>query len=161
MVNPYCTLLFSRKEIIKFSVEALVSALYNCLIGCIVITRGYRPWNTANTTADICLLTENSNKIPKQNVKFVQTFFISHLVALRATMGHWQGGSHTHPILITKLFQVWPEGHRKPRNEVGSQSLNEHISGIWCREPPILSITFYPMRHSPEKCTRNNWLSFC
>ena len=75
MVSPYCSLLFSRKEIIKFSVEALVSALYNCLIGCIVITRGYRPWNTANTTADICLLTENSNKNTETKCKVCSKFF--------------------------------------------------------------------------------------
>ena len=51
-------------------------------------------------------------KTIKQIVKFVHTFFfVSHLPTLRPTLGHWQGGSLTHLMLITALFQVQPEGH--------------------------------------------------
>ena len=59
LVSLYCTLLFSRKEVIRFSEVALVFACCNCLIGCIKIAQGYQPRNTANTTVDICLLVKN------------------------------------------------------------------------------------------------------
>ena len=60
-VSPYCTLLFSRKKNIKFPEVTLVTDHCNCLTNCIMIARGFRPWNTANTTADNYLLVENSN----------------------------------------------------------------------------------------------------
>ena len=47
-VSPYYTLLFSRKENIKFPEIALVAVHCNCLISCIMITWGCRPWNTTN-----------------------------------------------------------------------------------------------------------------
>ena len=72
---PYCTLLFSRKEIINFSEAALVSVDFNCLIGSFVFALGYRTWNIANTTAGICLPPKTAIKTLKQNVKFVETFF--------------------------------------------------------------------------------------
>ena len=96
MVSPYFTLLFSRKEITKFSELALVSVHFNCLIGCIVIMRGYWLWNTANTTADIYLLVENRNKNTKTKFKVCSNFFISHMAALRPTLGHSQRGTLTH-----------------------------------------------------------------
>ena len=65
----------------------------------------------------------------KRNVKFVQTFF-SYLAALGATLGHWQGGSITHLMFVTTLFQIRLEGHGKPRNEVGPKSMTERISGL-------------------------------
>ena len=105
LVSPNCTLLFSRKEIITFFEAALESVHCHCLVHCIVIARGYRPWSTVNT-ADICLLIKNANKNTKIKCK---VFFISHLATLRLTLGHWQGGSFTHPMLITTLFQVPPE----------------------------------------------------
>ena len=45
-------------------------------------------------------------KTLKQNVKFVQAVFISHLVSLRPTLGYWQGSRLTHLMLIGKLLQV-------------------------------------------------------
>ena len=42
-------------------------------------------------------------------VKFVRTFFISHLAALRPTLSHVLEGSFTHSMLITAAFQVQPE----------------------------------------------------
>ena len=48
--------------------------------------------------------------------------FINHLAALRPTLGHWQGGNLTYPMLITALFQARAEGHWEPCNEFGSQS---------------------------------------
>ena len=93
LVNPYCTLLFPRKENFKFFKVALVSVHCNYLIVCTVIARDYQRWNTANATADISLLVKNSNKNTDIKCKVVQTFFISRLAALRPTLGHWEGGS--------------------------------------------------------------------
>ena len=61
-VSPSCTLFFFNKENIKFSEVALVVVHCNCLIGCIMNVRAYRPWNNANTTADTYFLVENGNK---------------------------------------------------------------------------------------------------
>ena len=47
-------------------------------------------------------------------------------------------------MLITTLFQVRPEGHREPRNEVGFQSLTGRISGIQAGNFPILNIICHP-----------------
>ena len=83
-------------------------------------------------------------KTPKQNVRFVKIFFISHLAALVPTFVHRHRGSLTHPVLITTLFQVRPEGHGELHNEIGSQSLAKRISRIRTRNLSILSIRCYP-----------------
>lgn len=54
-------------------------------------------------------------------------FFISYLTAARQTLGHWQGCSFTHPMLITVLFLGWLKGHHKSIDETGSQSPRECI----------------------------------
>ena len=120
MVSPYCTVLFSRKENIKFSGVAFVSVHCNFLIGCIIIAWGYWSWDTASTIGYIYLLVKNSNKCTRTKSKFIQTFFISNVAALRPTYGCWQGGSLTQYLLITILFQVRPKGLRMPCNEVES-----------------------------------------
>ena len=140
LASLYCSLLFSRKGIIKFTEVALVSVHCNCLIGWTVIVRRYRPWNTIDTTMDICLLVKNSNK---KNVRFAQTFFISHFAALRPTLGHWQGGSLIHSMLITTLLQVPLDVCREPRNNVCSNSMTERISGIRDGNLPIRNVTCY------------------
>ena len=71
------TLLFSKKKIIKFSEVALVYVHCNCLIDYIVTPRGYQPWNTANTTADICLLVKNGNKNSEAKYKVCSNIFLS------------------------------------------------------------------------------------
>ena len=40
----------------------------------------------------------------------------------RQTLGHYPGGSRTHPLLITAFLHVRPEGHWEPRNEVAALS---------------------------------------
>ena len=76
---------------------ALLSVHCSCLIGWIVIVRGYRPWNTGNTAMYICLLVESGNTKTKTECKVGSNFFyINHLAGLRLTLGHWQGGSLTH-----------------------------------------------------------------
>ena len=88
LVNPYCSLLFSRKEIIKF---------FSCLS--IAIAWSVELWSWEDIGLEILLilqwifacLSKTAIKKPKQNVKFDQAFFTSHLAALRPTLGHWQG----------------------------------------------------------------------
>ena len=135
MVSPYFTLLFSRKEITKFSELALVSVHFNCLIGCIVIMRGYWLWNTANTTADIYLLVENRNKNTKTKFKVCSNFFYQPYGCPKANFGP-----------LTKryphsLFQVRPKGHRELRNEVESPTLIKRVSGIRAGHLSNLSVT--------------------
>ena len=47
-------------------------------------------------------------------------------------------------MLIATLFQIQPKVHREPRNEVGSQSLTERISGIRTGNSVILSVMCCP-----------------
>ena len=56
-------------------------------------------------------------------------FFNCYLATPRSILGHYQGGSFTHPMLITVLLHIQPEnlGHREP--------CNDH-SGHWGINPP-------------------------
>ena len=141
-VSPCCTLLFSQKESIMSFKVIWIAVHYNCLIGWIMIAWGYRPGNAANTTTDICLLIENNNKNTENWKAFFKLFFISHLAAPRPTLGQWQGGSHTHLMLITTLFQVLPEGHREPLNNIGPQSLAQCVSVTRAGNLLILNVTY-------------------
>ena len=47
-------------------------------------------------------------------------FFNCYLAVPQPTLSHSQGDSLTNPMLITAFVHVRPEGHREPRNEVGS-----------------------------------------
>ena len=72
---------------------------------------------------------------------FLIDFYLYYLRAPRPTMGHWRGDSLTHPILIAALYQVWPEGHREPRNEVES---HKPVPAHWLNQNLlILSLTRY------------------
>ena len=61
-------------------------------------------------------------------------FFDCYLAVPRSTLGHNRGDSLTNPMLTTALVQVPPEGHREPRNEVGSLYPAEHLEPL-NREP--------------------------
>ena len=69
------------------------------------------------------------------------------MTAPRPTLGHYRGDSLSHPMLITCVLHIRPEGHRelmlitcvlrirpegqqKPRNEVGSLSPAERLVGF-------------------------------
>ena len=69
------------------------------------------------------------------------------MTAPRPTLGHYRGDSLTHPMLITCVLHIRPEGHRElmlitcvlrirpegqqePRNEVGSLSPAERLVGF-------------------------------
>ena len=61
----------------------------------------------------------------KSFAKIVQTFidfFKCYLAASRPTLNHYRGGSLTHPMLITCVLHIRPEGHQEPRSEVRSLS---------------------------------------
>ena len=68
-VSPYCTLFFSRKEKFKFFKVALSVLHCNGAVGCIMKVWGYQHWNTANTTLDIYLLSENGHKSTQTRCK--------------------------------------------------------------------------------------------
>ena len=129
LVSPWCTLLFSKKEISKFSEVALKYVHYNYLIGSFWSRGGidleippvpqrrsvnfsteinFHLWvfsrflNCTNGTKSrnaqhICLLVKSDNKNTGKKSKVCSnSFFISHLAALRSTLGNWQGSSLTH-----------------------------------------------------------------
>ena len=65
---------------------------------------------------------------------FILTFFFNcYLAVPRPTLGYFRGDSLPNPMLITVFLLIWPEGHWKPRNEVGSLSPVEHLSRVWTR----------------------------
>ena len=74
LVSPYFTLLFSRKENLKFSELALVTVDCSCLVGCIMIVRTYLPWNTANTIAGIYVLVEKGNQNTETKCKVCSNY---------------------------------------------------------------------------------------
>ena len=102
MVSPYCSLLFSSIEVIKFSEVALLSFHCYCLIGCMMVAWWYRSWNTANTTADICLLIENGKKKPIEK-KFIvfSNFLYQSFGCPEANLG-----SLTHSMIITTIVSI-------------------------------------------------------
>ena len=127
MVKIYCSLLLSRKEVIKFSEVALVSVHRNYLIGWIVTVKGYRSWNTNNTKMDIYLLVENGTKKTKHEV--CSNFFSQPFGCTKVNFGSVTR-RQPHSMLITVIFQVWPELYRDPPNKVGSHSMTKCISAI-------------------------------
>ena len=68
-INPYCILLFSRKQNFKFFEVALPAVLCNGAVGCIMNVWEYQHWNTAITTLDIYLFFENGHKNPQTRCK--------------------------------------------------------------------------------------------
>ena len=72
------------------------------------------------------------------------------MVAPQSTLGHYRGGSLTHPMLITCVLHIWPEGHREPRNEVGSLSPAEHIVGFEPGTFRFWSQCLNPLGHFPH-----------
>ena len=129
-----------------FSEVVLVAVHCNWLIGYIMITRGYRPYDTATTQRIFTCLLKTAIKTLIQNLKFVHFFIYQPFGCPKPTFGLCQGGNLTHPMLITVAFHVRLDGHREPSNEVGSQNLYECISGVWVRNLLILfsvTILFY------------------
>ena len=77
-------------------------------------------------------------------------FFSCYLAAPRPTLGHSQGDSLTNLVLITAFAHIQPEGHREPRNKVGSLSLAEHLAGFEPGTFRFLLQCLNPLGHSPH-----------
>ena len=65
-----------------------------------------------------------------KNHWILSAFFNCYLAAPQPTLGHYQGGSLTHPMLITCILHIWPEGQQESHSEVGSLSPSEHLVGF-------------------------------
>ena len=64
-------------------------------------------------------------------------------------------------MLITAFLQVRPEGHREPRNEVGSLSPAEGLAGF---EPVTFRFWLQhlnPPDHSPQRIAKKFLRNFC
>ena len=70
-----------------------------------------------------------------QKIKFIFNFFFEifffncYLTAPLPTLGHYRGGSLTHPMLIS-LLHFRPEDHQEPHNDVGSLSPTDCLLGF-------------------------------
>ena len=83
--------------------------------------------------------------------KSINFFFFNCFLAVpRPTLGHSQGDSLTNPMLITAFVHIRPEGHREPRNEVGSLSPAEHLVGFEPGTFRFLLQRLNPLGYSPQ-----------
>ena len=57
-------------------------------------------------------------------------FFFNYLTVSQPTLYYYHRDSLTDPMLITVFVHIQPEGHREPRNEVGSLSPAERLVGF-------------------------------
>ena len=76
--------------------------------------------------------------------------FNCFLAVPRPTLGHSQGDSLTNPILITAYVRIRLEGHREPRNQVGSLSPAERLVGFKPGTFRFLFQRINPLGHSPR-----------
>ena len=81
------------------------------------------------------ILFSSSSKIVRRNAsrkeKKNKTILLSYyLAAPWPTLDHYQGDSLTYWMLITVFLHFQPEGHRKPRSEVGSLGLAVPLVGF-------------------------------
>ena len=69
------------------------------------------------------------------HISHFELYFCNYyLAAPLQILGHYRGDRVTHPILVTVLYLLRPERHRKPRDEAGSLSPAKSLPG-WNREP--------------------------
>ena len=96
------------------------------------------------------ILLTDSNHLIKDNIQFsckCYVFFNCHLAAPRPTLGHYRGGSLTHPMLNTCVLHIQPEGYCEPRNKVGSLSPAEYLVGFEPRTFWFWSQCLNPLGH--------------
>ena len=82
--------------------------------------------------------------MPLDLVYMLHIFSNRYLAVPRPTLGHYRAGSLTHPMLITSVLHIRPEGHRGPRSEVGSLSPAKRLVGF---EPGTFQL--WSLRHVP------------
>ena len=68
--------------------------------------------------------------MPLDLVYMLHIFSNRYLGVPRPTLSHYRAGSLTHPMLITCVLHIRPEGHRGPHSEVGSLSPAERLVGF-------------------------------
>ena len=109
------------------------------------IMRGYRPWNTINTTMGISLLVKNgNNNNNNKKCKVCWNFFYQSFGCTKAKFGLLTRRQSHSLVLITTLFQVRPKANREPCSNVGNNSMTERISEIWAGKLLILNVTCCP-----------------
>ena len=64
----------------------------------------------------------------KRVIEIIKGFF--QLLFGCPMASHYRGGSLNHPIIITCVLNIQPEGHREPRSKVGSLSPAEYLLGF-------------------------------
>ena len=72
------------------------------------------------------------------------------MAAPRPTLGHYQGGSLTHPMFITCILHIPPKGHQESHNKVGSLPLAECLVGFELETLGFWSQHLNPLGHSPK-----------
>ena len=65
-------------------------------------------------------------------------------------VGHYQGNSLTHPMLIIAFYIFNPKVTGESCSEVGSPKPGWVSSGVWTRNLPILIQCLNPLGHSPQ-----------
>ena len=89
-----------------------------------------------------------------ENISVYDVFFFTcYLAAPRPTLSHYRGGSLTHPMLITCILHIQPEGHWQPRNKVGSLSLAKRLVGFEPETFQFWSQRLNPIGHSSYKAS--------
>ena len=85
--------------------------------------------------------------------------FNCYLAAPRPTLVHYRGGSLSHPMLITCVLHIRPEGHQEPCNKVGSLRPVECLEGFRPRTFQFWSQHLKPLGHSPVSLAHlKSWL---
>ena len=97
---------------------------------------------------------ENGKNQPKKEIDFFNCCF---LAAPWPNLGHYREASLTHPMLITCVLHIWPEGHLEPCSKVGSLSPAEHLVEF---EPGTFwfwSQRLKPLGHSKKMIIKMNF----
>ena len=85
-------------------------------------------------------------------------FFNCYLAAPQPALGHYRGGSLTHPMLITCVLHIKPEGHWEPCSEVASLSPAKRLVGFELGTFRFWSQCLNPLGHfstnSKQNCTK-------
>ena len=112
LVSLYCTLLFSRKENIKFLKVALVVVHCNCLITCIMIEWGCRPWNKCYQYYSGYLLTCRKRQLKNWNK--IQSLFklfnkCTRTIECRLTSVFLKNLKQLSHSILVLLFYLWTD----------------------------------------------------
>ena len=77
---------------------------------------------------------KNTDSLIYGEVKFWSWYLVMDKFGCpKVTFGplHWQGDSFASSMLITSLYLICSKGHWEPWNEVGFQTVANHIFSVW------------------------------